>query len=254
MNGIRPKIVEFVKTSAEKVPFAAKNRTVAYPTAGHPTEKNVEFFNESAKNEPLPSLVRETRRQLFAPKKCPNSRENAASPPPDQENPVSPPFIFGNNSPTRENPEKSRQIILTGESTPHENRQKNKPPFRYVTSSRTQGKQNRANVAAGGLVLHTSGRNRSWGGRGLVHFSASLPCHANNRWPKTWTCPPPFPSGRTGGGIVVCLSHAFRILFIDLGWPPPLGGSRDGWPDRIRRCTGVAPELPDWNRASRILA
>jgi hypothetical protein len=55
--------VEFVKTSAEKVPFAAKNRTVAYPTAGHPTEKNVEFVKESAqKMEPLPSLVRETRR------------------------------------------------------------------------------------------------------------------------------------------------------------------------------------------------
>jgi hypothetical protein len=48
MNGIRPKIVEFVKTSAEKVPFAAKNRTVAYPTAGHPTEKNVELVKESA--------------------------------------------------------------------------------------------------------------------------------------------------------------------------------------------------------------
>jgi hypothetical protein len=72
MNAIRPKNVEFVKTSAEKVPFAAKNGSVSYPTTGHPTEKNVEFFKESAqKKEPFPSLVRESRRYQFAPEYAP---------------------------------------------------------------------------------------------------------------------------------------------------------------------------------------
>ena len=43
-------------------------------------------------------------------------------------------------------------------------------------------------LSAGGLNRRG---NRSRGGRGLVHFSADKRYFQTNRWPKTWTCPPP---------------------------------------------------------------
>jgi hypothetical protein len=85
----------------------------------------MQIFKWIAEKRRFPHANRRRGKAIIRAEKYPNSRENGDFvPAASQENPVSPQFIFGNNSPTRENAETTKHFSHPKRDAPHNSRRK----------------------------------------------------------------------------------------------------------------------------------